>query len=534
MSLNFYKKIVVGLVLTSLLFGPGLFMPKKAYAVLGVGDITTTFESPMSPMAIDIAAINISTAASAGANAAVAAKAASDKTQSFLTILKQVAGQALKKLVLDRLANAAAEWIKNGGFEGKGGPIVSDWGAFFQQAGQEAVGMLAQQTLPFLCSPIKVNVALSLFSPQQQPGADVTCTLNTIVGNIDDLFKSFDKQSKGRWLTYNTLWEPQNNFFGTTLITEDKQETTLADVMKSKTIDAQISAGYKPQEQCKIDPQTHQKVCRTLTPGNQIAQSVWNTYTDTNKVAGILTADDVAGYIGALADAVIYRYSLLAMNGIAGALGYKDSDNTNTAYADYQNASFAQINSLIFKNDRTLFNSNFNTVLGIKQNTATNINQSINTESAIKTALNDFLTCDLSKAFPNGETLQISNLTSSNIISDTINNVIQPTLDGLQSELSDVQNDIAIIQSTQAQFNAMDPTDSTSEALMTKTYSNLVTNGTMDQQKATQALATSQTELSSIQNYSNSILQTNSDNGGYQDILSACANYMTPAPSTTP
>jgi hypothetical protein len=519
MSIEFYKKLIIGLTVISLFYNPGFFISK-----------TYAFASPDVVAALQ--PIAASTGATAGSTSTTVAQGMHKESNDWLTTLKQVAGQALKKLVLDRLVDAAVQWIEKGGFEGKGGPIVADWGAFFQQAGEEAIGMYAQKTLPWLCSPIKVNVALSLFSPQQQEGANVTCTLNTIVSDIDNLFKEFDKQSKGRWLTYNALWEPQNNFYGATLVAEDQKETTLADTLKSKTIDAQINAGYKSQVQCKADPQNPgHDICRTLTPGNQIAQAVWNTYTDQTKVAGILSADDVAGYIGALADAVIYRYSLLAMNGIAGALGYKDSDNKSTAYSDYQNAQFSQINSLIFKNDRTLFNQNFNNVLAVKTNTQNNIKQSIDAETTLKTTFSDLRTCDLNGAFSGEVTSQIADLTASNVLSDTIDGIIQPTIDELQAELTDVQNDIKLIQDTQAQFNAMDPADNTSEDLMTKTYNNLVSNGTMDLQAANQALTSSQTELASIQTYVNSVTQTPSSQGGYQDIIAACVGHTNSSPN---
>jgi hypothetical protein len=528
MKLTFYKKIIIGVLLLGLFYNPSFFIPKThAATVLGSGTVYPDF---LAALTNSYVAPNIGLIASTNSKIAAEQSAQHLKTNTdkWTQTLLKVAGQAIKKLVLDRLANAATQWILNGGFEGKGGPLIQDWGAFFQQAGQEAVGMEAQQLLPWLCAPIKVNVALSFFAPQQS-NTSVSCTLNSIVGNIDDLFKNFNKESKGRWLTYNALWEPQNNFFGTAIATEDQKELTLSDVLKSKTMDAQLSAGFKSQTRIVPDGNGGTKT-EILTPGNQIAQSIYNTSLDTNKVAGIISADDVAGYIGALMDAVIYRYGLLTMNGIAGSLTHSDSENTSTAYADYQNAAFSQINSITFKNDRSLFNSNFNSMLATKQSTLININQAINIETNLKDALTTLLNCDVSAAFPSGQTTSISNQFLN--IQDELT-VIEAAISNFQSSRSGIQNDITTIQSTQSEFNAMNPQDTNSEDLMVKTYNNLVTNGTMDTQVANQALSDSQTNLASAQTYSNNLLQSNADLGGYQDIISACASVPTIIPSST-
>lgn len=513
MIFNFYKKIIIGLVLISLVLNPSFFINKTRAQVTDPAVVAKLTELNLTAtqmlMNLDIVTLNTTS---------LAAKAKHDIADTWVQKLLKLAGQALKKLVLDRIVEATKKWILRGGFEGTGGPVIGDWGAFFQQAGEETVGMIAQENLPWLCAPIKLNVALSLFAPAKFE-TSVACTLNGIVGNIDNLFKDFRKESKGRWITYNTLWEPQNNFFGVTLATENQKELTLADILKSKTIDATVNLGYKSQEQCYIDQETKQKTCRTLTPGNQIAQAAWNTATNQTKVLGIISADDTAAYIGALLDAVIYRYGILAIGGISKALGYNDSDNTNTAYADYQAATFSQINSIIFKNDRTLFTETFNTILGIKRNTLLALNQSIAAETTLKSQLTALQNCTI-----NGATFSQSTRLAE--LQTRINDA-NTTLDGLAEKNSQIQSGILIIQTTQNQFNAMDPQDSANEDLMVRTYNNLVANGTLDTQAANQALTDAKAELTNIQDNAKNILQTTSDTGGYQDIIAACASQIT-------
>lgn len=128
---------------------------------------------------------------------------------------------------------------------GKKGFVV-DFNKLFQNAVQTAgARFLNNLTGVNLCSitpSIKLKIAL-LPVPEFKMQAE--CTLDDIVGNIQDFYNDF---RTGGWIAWKESLKPNNNAFGTWLITLDNK---MAEEFKSlQKTDKETANGFKPVKKC--------------------------------------------------------------------------------------------------------------------------------------------------------------------------------------------------------------------------------------------------------------------------------------------
>ena len=476
----------------------------KAQEILGTGAGTVTIIANTDP----------GTKAAEAAAGTTAVKTVATFTDRLWQSAKIVIGQRLKKMILDQIVDSAVKWIKAGGFEGKGGPIVEDWGAFFEDIGNQALGELAESTFPFLCGSFQMNLALSLPPEPKTIAERTTCTLDDVVDNVDKIFEDYRKESKGRWITYNTLWEPQNNYFGSTILAKETLESRELDLLNQKNIEATVNLGFKSQKKCTIDKQTGKEKCEIITPGNVVGKQIQETIMPNDNA--IISANDLATYIGALADAVLYRYTIMANEGLRGLLGYTEkeiSDGSLGFWEGQYNEQFSQIENITFQNNRALFIDEINSMLTIKRSTLGYLNQSITTENNLNTSLDILLTC----AEPiNGWTQEESELVVAN--APIIINDITYIIPELETRELQVQDEIDELMAIIDEFNGLTSVDSQS---MLITYSYLVSQGYLDFSAATITLSDTQTELAGFQEYSKEILESPTPDG-YLTLIPYC------------
>ncbi len=220
----FNKKIVAG-ILIFFIFITASFSayPKKAQAILGVGDIVSDIVT---------------------------------EVQSILSVIGTYASEALsysdnyKEYVLDPLVSMVAKqmlramtgsivnWI-NSGFQGSPS-FMQNPGSFFLDVADQITGeWLATKggALVNLCSPFSLDIRLALsIKFHTNPGAKYACTLGTIIKNAknakvnvstnlsvtteENAFMGGDF-SKGGWPAFAALTiEPQNNIYGAYLNAE--------------------------------------------------------------------------------------------------------------------------------------------------------------------------------------------------------------------------------------------------------------------------------------------------------------------------
>lgn len=153
---------------------------------------------------------------------------------------------AMIKILMNWLVDQIVDWIQNGG-ELKD-RFVTNWENFEENVWQKAAGAVIQQAVPGLCSPFKMQVEFS-FMPVQKFFKDRTfCTLDQVVDNIEDFYDNFEN---GGWLAYNTMWEPQNNYFGATLMIRDEAILQATKKAGAEVKDAQAGFGFRSVKQCK-------------------------------------------------------------------------------------------------------------------------------------------------------------------------------------------------------------------------------------------------------------------------------------------
>ncbi len=267
MSCLFFKKIVPLIIIISLIFGVGanVFVKKaeaqnvstvggavgKALAA-GVacflaskleawvaGFLARTEAMPEGYGQVGVYAVAVPTVA---LNNPAVAK--STETSNALTQSKDCIRDVIAKILLDWLVDETVRWIQGGGKP----QFVGNWDKFVKDAANTAVGEAVYQTnAAFLCSPFKLQVQLSLTSPQSFKQR-LNCTLDLIVGNIENFYNDF---RTGGWIAYNEYWQPQNNYFGVMLMTHDEIANKAAAAASAAANEALAGAGFVSSKRCK-------------------------------------------------------------------------------------------------------------------------------------------------------------------------------------------------------------------------------------------------------------------------------------------
>ncbi len=150
----------------------------------------------------------------------------------------------IAKRLIDYIVDETIKWVSGGGDP----KFVTDWKGFLDDAGKIAQDSIIKQVgLAPLCSPFKLQVQIGLL-PVKKFSQRIECTLDDIVGNINDFYADF---SKGGWIAYGAMWEPQNNFFGASIIAHDEALMKAAKEIESRKGDAQSGGGFLSWKTCE-------------------------------------------------------------------------------------------------------------------------------------------------------------------------------------------------------------------------------------------------------------------------------------------
>ncbi|HEY4475401.1 MAG TPA: hypothetical protein VJB92_01630 [Candidatus Paceibacterota bacterium] len=227
----------------------------------------------------------------------------------------------LRRRIFDVIVDQTISWIQGGGKP----KFVTDWGGFAKDVGNEAVGDFAQELgLGFLCQPFHLQVQLALF-PVRRFSQRATCTLDQIVGNIQNFYNDF---RNGSWIGYTTSLEPQNNYFGITLMAYGELQKRRVDAEHDAETEALAGSGFLSTKNCQEDPNSASRdidgdgkkgdisPCEITTPGDTIGNLV-------SKAVGsdidyIINAEQLGAYVSAIANAAINRLITSGVNGLRG------------------------------------------------------------------------------------------------------------------------------------------------------------------------------------------------------------------------
>ncbi|MDP3999438.1 MAG: hypothetical protein Q8P76_02495 [bacterium] len=280
-------------------FLDALSIGEVTVAALGVFYLAVCLPTTQVPVATGVGAAGIATAAGTGLGPGPAA--AVPFITSVCDSIKKALNQAFKQQILQALVNDITAWIKRG-YKGK--VIVTDWRELVSNAGQAAVGEFAQSIgAGFLCSPFNFQIQFLL---TEHPDFDTKarCTLDDIVGNIDNFYTDF---RQGGWIAYQTSWAPQNNFYGATLLAireANRVHDEAADAAKNEGI---ANQGFLSQKNCvtvALPGGGTKEQCTTTNPGSLIGNAAAEVLVKT-PIGAVIGADELGGYLKVIIDTAL-------------------------------------------------------------------------------------------------------------------------------------------------------------------------------------------------------------------------------------
>ncbi len=253
------------------------------------------------------------------------------------TRIERLLRAKLKKILLDQMVDQIIGWI-----QGEGKPrFVTDWAGFLQDAGSAAAGEFIQSSaLGFLCDPIQAQIRVAL-SPVRRFSTSISCTLDQIVGNVQNFYDDFNN---GGWLAYQTLWEPQNNVYGAFLISQEEQDRQIGRAQYNAESQAKAGNGFLGGQSCNENPADPNgadldgdgkggdipSTCQVTTPGRIVGDLASKAFT--SNIDFLLTADELDEYVTAISDALINRLIVSGVDGLKN-ITQRGSGGSNKANA---------------------------------------------------------------------------------------------------------------------------------------------------------------------------------------------------------
>ncbi|MDP2629479.1 MAG: hypothetical protein Q8P45_02130 [Candidatus Harrisonbacteria bacterium] len=283
MNHTFLKNIALSILLIGLVFSPLSLLPTKSAQAIPVEIVG---EVPLLPSVVALQKIALNTTVK---NIVDARKEAN----SFLLSI-------LKKRILDVMVDDIITWIQGGGEP----RFITNWNAFLDDAVNVAIGDFAQEIgAGYLCQPFSTQLQIAL-NPVKRFSEAITCTLDDIVGNIENFYQDF---ANGGWIAYQSSLELQNNFYGSYFLAQEERDRRIARAQFEALEDARAGGGFLSQRDANGN---------IVTPGSTIGGLVKEAIGADFKF--IVNADQLSDYVASIADALINRIIREGVNGLRG------------------------------------------------------------------------------------------------------------------------------------------------------------------------------------------------------------------------
>ena len=300
---NFLKFVLTLTIVTSVLYVPSSNTP-RAKALLGVGDINL------------------------------------ESVPVVVRLMLEAVGLPMAQVMIDDITRSTIDWA-NTGFEG--GPAYNiDPEGYFVDVLDNAAGEVIENEIPFLCSPFRNKIELSLRSAYYQPAEEYfRCTFTEAKGNLEDFYQSFDN---GGWQSWFELTQtPTNNPYGAYIaararidtkaaeattrardefnqnagyfnyrkcLTRNPDESVLEAIREGLNSDDPVKRAYAKNYPSKYNLSKQPGACveegEITTPGHAIKDSVENALSA--PLAKLIQADSVDALIGAFATGLLKKY----------------------------------------------------------------------------------------------------------------------------------------------------------------------------------------------------------------------------------
>ena len=324
---KFVVLVFVALIFFSILPKPALAIPTwENNPVMWLYNIITAKQGTITAVSTTL-----------GASVATATKIQQSFEWAF-----SIAGEALKKQLLNMMVDQIVAYIQGGGTP----KFITNWPAFFRDAVDQAGGKFIQQIgLSQLCSPFKPLLSKA-FIPIPTFTERTSCTLSQVGVNLDVFLKDFQS---GGWVAWQEMvLKPQNNVYGAYLMAWDQYEIEKSAAAKAAEAEAQAGKGFWSARRCveshvEDDPMTGENftVCdkeEIVTPGAVVADAAAELVGVDIKY--LTNAKDYKAYIAAITNALLNRmfaegvgllHSALSSEGGGGGGGGGSSAQTQCA-----------------------------------------------------------------------------------------------------------------------------------------------------------------------------------------------------------
>lgn len=188
-------------------------------------------------------------------------------TRQQCQLLYTKTNETIKNSLLFQLSNQIVDWIQNGTQP----QFIKDPGKFLSDTATLAVNRTISQLAPNLCSSFRDQVVVQIpgYSEQSNPFYQpVTCTINQVVSNVEDFYNNFQN---GGWLAYQEIWQPQNNYFGASMIANEMVSSQASAAAQAAQNDLSQGNGFASQSQCT------EWVLYTPAATGTVTQSIMNS-----------------------------------------------------------------------------------------------------------------------------------------------------------------------------------------------------------------------------------------------------------------
>lgn len=154
--------------------------------------------------------------------------------------------EQIKNALLFQLSTQIVDWIQNG----EAPQFVKQPGKFLEDTALLAADRTISKIAPRLCEPFRLAVTLQIPTVNNQTNPfyqQVTCSLDQVVGNIENFYNDF---RNGGWLAYQEVWQPQNNYYGAMMLTQEAVAAQQQANIQQAQNDLNRGNGFASQTQC--------------------------------------------------------------------------------------------------------------------------------------------------------------------------------------------------------------------------------------------------------------------------------------------
>ncbi len=238
--------------------------------------------------------------------------------------VRKIATEQLKTQLVHKLVAQTITWIQGGGKP----QFITNWKGFLKDTAKLSVDQTLSRLYPNLCQSFGPLIRVAVLPVDPARDNPPTCTIDRIVANVQDFAQSFDS---GGWIAYGAALEPENNFFGSLIQTNELVMQEAAQEVAAAEANAQASGGAKPTVECvKHGPSTGYLrgvpvpgPCiewRDTTPGSVITGILNDSFAV--PLARIVNAQDLTALVNALINSALSKLVQLGKNSVSkGLLG---------------------------------------------------------------------------------------------------------------------------------------------------------------------------------------------------------------------